>query len=113
MASMPSGVSIWGECMPWRGWGTRTRTKQSIGGRCRTLAHTVRAGEFQSMNARPYVLAESTWKTVDATPYDVAVLSWGATEAENYHLPYATDNIQSEALAVEAARRAWERGAKV
>jgi creatinine amidohydrolase len=65
------------------------------------------------MTARPYVLAESTWKTVDATPYDVAVLPWGATEAHNYHLPYATDNIQSEALAIEAARRAWDRGAKV
>ena len=62
---------------------------------------------------RPYILAESTWRTVDATPYEVAVLPWGATEAHNYHLPYATDNIQSEALAIEAARRAWERGAKV
>jgi creatinine amidohydrolase len=65
------------------------------------------------MSSRPYILAESTWKTVDATPYDVAVLPWGATEAHNYHLPYATDNIQSEALAAEAARQAWERGAKV
>ena len=65
------------------------------------------------MTARPYVLAESTWKTVDATPYDVAILPWGATEAHNYHLPYATDNIQSEALAIEAARLAWERGTKV
>ncbi|MEO7454816.1 MAG: creatininase family protein [Gemmatimonadaceae bacterium] len=65
------------------------------------------------MNARPYILAESTWKTVDATPYDVAVLPWGATEAHNYHLPYATDNIQSEMLAAESARIAWEAGAKV
>ena len=62
---------------------------------------------------RPYILAESTWKTVDATPYEVAVLPWGATEAHNYHLPYATDNIQCDALAAEAARRAWERGARV
>jgi creatinine amidohydrolase len=65
------------------------------------------------MSARPYILAESTWRTVDATPYDVAILPWGATEAHNYHLPYATDNIQSEALAAESARRAWELGAKV
>ena len=65
------------------------------------------------MQTRPYILAESTWKTVDPTPYDVAVLPWGATEAHNYHLPYATDNIQSDALAAESARRAWERGAKV
>ena len=65
------------------------------------------------MSARPYVLAESTWKTVARTPYEVAILPWGATEAHNYHLPYATDNIQTEALAIEAARLAWERGAKV
>ncbi|MEP7001351.1 MAG: creatininase family protein, partial [bacterium] len=65
------------------------------------------------MDTRPYILAESTWKTVEATPYDVAVLPWGATEAHNYHLPYATDSIQSDALAAEAARLAWERGAKV
>lgn len=68
---------------------------------------------FRPMPTRPYILAESTWKTVDATPYEVAVLPWGATEAHNYHLPYATDNIQCDALAAEAARRAWERGAKV
>jgi creatinine amidohydrolase len=65
------------------------------------------------MSTRPWILAESTWKTVDATPYDVAVLPWGATEAHNYHLPYATDNIQSDALAAESARRAWELGARV
>lgn len=62
---------------------------------------------------RPYILAESTWKTVGETPYELAVLPWGATEAHNYHLPYATDNIQSETLAAEAARMAWERGARV
>ncbi len=77
------------------------------------LAPTVHSGEFHTMTARPYVLAESTWKTVAATPYEVAVLPWGATEAHNYHLPYATDNIQAEALAVDAACAAWERGAKV
>ena len=65
------------------------------------------------MPPRPYVLAESTWRTVAATPYDVAVLPWGATEAHNFHLPYATDNIESEHVAIEAARRAWEAGAKV
>ncbi len=65
------------------------------------------------MNARPYILAESTWKTVDATPYEAAVLPWGATEAHNYHLPYATDNIQSEHIALRAAELAWSRGAKV
>ncbi|MBA3671380.1 MAG: creatininase family protein [Gemmatimonadaceae bacterium] len=63
--------------------------------------------------SRPWILAESDWKTVEATAYTVAVLPWGATEAHNYHLPYATDTIQSDALAAEAARLAWERGARV
>lgn len=61
---------------------------------------------------RPYILAETNWKTVDATPYSVAILPWGATEAHNYHLPYATDNIQSEQVAARAAERAWNRGAR-
>jgi creatinine amidohydrolase len=62
---------------------------------------------------RPYVLSETTWKTVDATPYGVAILPWGATEAHNYHLPYATDNIQAEQIAIRAAERAWANGARV
>jgi creatinine amidohydrolase len=62
---------------------------------------------------RPYVLAETTWKTVDATRYTAAVLPWGATEAHNYHLPYGTDNVQAESVAIRAAERAWHRGARV
>jgi creatinine amidohydrolase len=62
---------------------------------------------------RPYILAESTWRTVADTPYEVAVLPWGATEAHNFHLPYATDNIETEHVAAEAARIAWEAGARV
>ena len=65
------------------------------------------------MTARPWLIAETTWKTVRATRYDVAVLPWGATEAHNYHLPYATDNIQTEAVAAEAARLAWDAGTRV
>lgn len=65
------------------------------------------------MPPRPFVLAETNWKTVDPTPYDVAVLPWGATEAHNYHLPYATDSIQSERIAIAAAELAWEAGARV
>jgi len=61
----------------------------------------------------PWILAESTWAEVRSTRFDVAVLPWGATEAHNYHLPYATDNIQSESVAAEAARRAWEKGVQV
>ena len=65
------------------------------------------------MAGRPYILAETTWATVRATPYEVAVLPWGATEAHNLHLPYATDNIQCDVVAAEAARLAWEGGASV
>ena len=65
------------------------------------------------MPPRPYVLAEATWKTVKSTDYEVAILPWGATEAHNYHLPYATDTIQSDYIAAEAARLAWEQDAKV
>jgi creatinine amidohydrolase len=62
---------------------------------------------------RPYVLAESTWKQVRTTQYSAAVLPWGATEAHNYHLPYATDNVQAEQVAIRAAERAWAKGARV
>ena len=65
------------------------------------------------MPSRPYVLAETHWKTVKNTDYAVAVLPWGATEAHNYHLPYATDVIECDHIAAEAARIAWEKGAKV
>lgn len=64
-------------------------------------------------DARPFVLEETTWKTVEATPYQVAILPWGATEAHNYHLPYGTDNIQAERVSILAAERAWSRGARV
>ena len=63
--------------------------------------------------ARPWLLSEVTWKNVKGAPYEVAVLPWGATEAHNYHLPYSTDVIESERVAEEAARHAWEQGARV
>ncbi len=62
---------------------------------------------------RPYILAESNWKEIKKQSVDLAVLPWGATEAHNYHLPYATDNYQVEALAAEAGRLAWEQNTKV
>jgi creatinine amidohydrolase len=65
------------------------------------------------MPPRPYILNELAWKTVREARYEVAVLPWGATEAHNYHLPYSTDNIETERLAALAAGRAWERGARV
>lgn len=61
---------------------------------------------------RPYILAESTWKTVKDQKIDLAILPWGATEAHNYHLPFATDNIMVEKIAADSARIAWEKGAR-
>src|SRR5437762_2112142 len=58
---------------------------------------------------RPFVLAETTWKTVQSTPFAAAILPWGATEAHNYHLPYGTDNVLTEHVAVRAVEQAWNR----
>lgn len=65
------------------------------------------------MHPRPYILNELTWKTARDARYDIAVLPWGATEAHNFHLPYSTDNIETEAIAALSAEQAWQRGAKV
>ncbi len=62
---------------------------------------------------RPWMIAETNWKHVQATRYEVAVLPWGATEAHNFHLPYATDSLQNEAMTADAGRIAWQAGAKV
>jgi creatinine amidohydrolase len=62
---------------------------------------------------RPYILAESNWKAIQSSSIDLAILPWGATEAHNYHLPYGTDNYEADAIASEAARKAYETGAKI
>ncbi len=62
---------------------------------------------------RPYILAETNWKSLKNSKFDLAILPWGATEAHNYHLPYATDVFESDALAAESTRLAWEKGSKV
>jgi creatinine amidohydrolase len=63
--------------------------------------------------ADPYILSDTTWKTVRGTDYEVAVLPWGATEAHNFHLPYGTDNYESVHVAAESAKKAWDAGARV
>jgi len=65
------------------------------------------------MPSRPYVLAETNWKSVKGTPFDVAILPWGATEPHNFHLPYAADNYESTSIAERSAALAWERGGRV
>jgi len=62
---------------------------------------------------KPYILAETNWRDIKNTKFELAILPWGATEAHNYHLPYATDNIESDYLATESAKIAWNNGAKV
>ena len=62
---------------------------------------------------RPYILAETNWEAVKDAKFDLAILPWGATEAHNYHLPYATDNIQADYMVAESAKLAWEKDAKV
>ncbi|MFH1850908.1 MAG: creatininase family protein [Candidatus Neomarinimicrobiota bacterium] len=62
---------------------------------------------------RPYLLAESHWKDIKERSIDLAILPWGAIEAHNYHLPYATDVIESDRLAAAAAEIAWQRGARL
>src|SRR2546425_8064302 len=62
---------------------------------------------------RPFILNELTWKAVRDARYEVAVLPWGATEAHNLHLPYSTDNIETERIAALAAGHAWQLGGRV
>jgi creatinine amidohydrolase len=62
---------------------------------------------------RPYILAETNWNALKNERFELAILPWGATEAHNYHLPYSTDNIESDLIASESARLAWENGAKI
>ena len=54
-------------------------------------------------------LSVSTFGVARQHQYDVAILPWGATEPHNLHLPYMTDCILSQAVAVDAAQRALER----
>lgn len=61
---------------------------------------------------RPYILAETNWKSLKDDRFELAILPWGATEAHNYHLPYGTDIYEANSLSAEAARLAWERGAR-
>lgn len=62
---------------------------------------------------RPYILAENNWKDIKERAIDLAILPWGATEAHNYHLPYSADLIESENIAISAAEKAFNTGAKI
>jgi len=62
---------------------------------------------------RAFILAETNWKIIKDQKIELAVLPWGATEAHNYHLPFATDNILVQNIAVASAQSAWDKGARV
>jgi creatinine amidohydrolase len=62
---------------------------------------------------KPFILAETNWKTIKDQKIELAVLPWGATEAHNYHLPFATDNIMVEKIALKSSESAWNMGAKL
>jgi len=58
-----------------------------------------------------YRWAEATWADIDAaTEPLVALLPVGAVEAHGPHLPLATDNLISEAMALEGARLLADQG---
>ena len=62
---------------------------------------------------KPYILAETNWKTLKDVLIELAVLPWGALEAHNLHMPFSTDNIETERIAAEAAGIALGKGAKL
>jgi len=62
---------------------------------------------------KPYILSEAHFGEVKEQDYQLAILPWGATEAHNYHLPYGTDNFETDSLVRAAAGMAWDAGARV
>ena len=52
-------------------------------------------------------LSESNYGSVKENKYDLVILPWGATEPHNLHLPYTTDGILSEDIAVDTAIKVW------
>ena len=68
---------------------------------------------FTDSTMKPFILAETNWKTLRDQKIDLAVLPWGATEAHNLHLPFSTDNIMVDKIAAEAAQEAWNKGARL
>ena len=61
---------------------------------------------------RSYIAKEANYRQLLDDRPNLAVLPWGATEAHNYHLPHGTDIYEAEAVAVESAAIAYQRGAK-
>lgn len=58
------------------------------------------------------ILHFSKWKDIKNENITLAVLPWGATEAHNLHLPYGTDTILAEYIAVNSVKKASELDSK-
>lgn len=65
-----------------------------------------------SVEPRPFVLHESTYKQAMTLKPNVAVLPWGATEAHGYHLPYGTDVVEAVRVGEASVEAANARGAR-
>jgi creatinine amidohydrolase len=65
------------------------------------------------MEPSPFNLSTAKWKDVKDIKYQLAILPWGATEAHNYHLPFGTDTIETQHIALETARKANKKGVHV
>lgn len=64
------------------------------------------------MMNREIDLSITAYGVVRNLDYNLAILPWGATEPHNLHLPYMTDCLLSQAVAVDAAERALKRYGK-
>ena len=61
----------------------------------------------------PWKLTDVCLHAAREIAYEVAVFPVASTEAHGLHLPYATDALETEAIAAGACAAAWEQGAKV
>ena len=66
------------------------------------------------MTSKPWRIADAKFRELKGKkPFSLAVIPFGSLEPHNYHLPYATDTIQVEAIADRACEKAWKKGARV
>lgn len=54
-------------------------------------------------------LSVTHYGAVRGRRFDMAILPWGATEPHNLHLPYLTDCLLSQGMALDAAAKAKEK----
>lgn len=62
---------------------------------------------------KPYLVADITLPQLTAAKPNVVVLPFGATEPHGNHLPYATDIIETAAIADRSCKLAREQGGRV